>query len=273
MITGKILGKTYVLNGVPLEVSGFQPDMSVDIYYEVVRLIEGKLLFLQDHLNRLNNSLAGTGISFPGRESILKNLRLLLENNSFSQGNIRICLQPSRGNGSDLLCYFVPYFYPEASMYRKGVRLLTYPHTRPNPGIKKWDDRFRSSVGKFIRDQGIYEAILLNRMGEITEGSRSNLSFIDQRGRLVTVPDKHILPGITRKYVLEIAKQEGIPVIEKSIALDSLDTLTSAFISGTSPKVLPVRKLDKYSFEVSHPVLQELMKKFEELILENLSAV
>lgn len=273
MITGKILGETYVLNGVPLDVSGFMPDMSVDIYYEVVRLIEGKLLFLDDHLDRLKNSLAGSGLVFPGGETICKNFSLLLENNSFSQGNIRICLQPSTDNNSDLLCYFVPYFYPEASNYLEGVHLLTYPHTRPNPGIKKWDDRFRSSVGKFIMDKGIYEAVLLNRNGQITEGSRSNLSFIDKKGRLVTVPDRQILPGITRKYVLKIAQQEGIPVIEKSIALDSLDTFPSAFISGTSPKVLPVRKLDKYIFEVSHPVLQVLMVKFEELIQENLSAV
>ena len=273
MITGKILGKTYVLNGVPLDVSGFNPDMSVDIYYEVIRLIDGQVLFLQDHLDRLKNSLAGTGILFPGRDTLLKNLSLLLKNNSFSQGNIRICLQPSTANNADLFCYFVPYFYPEANKYLEGVRLLTYPHIRPNPGIKKWDDRFRSSVGKFIREQGIYEAVLVNRKGEITEGSRSNLFFIDQKGRLVTVPDKFILPGITRKYVLAIAQQEGIPVIESSISLDSLGTLASAFISGTSPKVLPVKQLDNYSFEVSHPVLQMLMKRFEELILENLSAV
>jgi branched-chain amino acid aminotransferase len=273
MITGKILGKTYVLNGVPLDVSGFKPDMSVDIYYEVVRLIEGKLLFLNDHLDRLGNSLAGSGLVFPGEETIRKNLRLLLENNSYSQGNIRICLQSSPEKSSDLQCYFIPYFYPEASDYLEGVRLLTYPHIRPNPGIKKWDDRFRSSVGKFIREKGIYEAVLLNRDGQITEGSRSNLSFIDQKGTLVTVPDGQILPGITRKYVLKIAQQEGIPVIERSIALDSLDTLSSAFISGTSPKVLPVKELDKYSFEVSHPVLQVLMKKFEELIMKNLSSV
>lgn len=273
MITGKILGKTYVLNGVPLDVSGFKPDMSVDIYYEVLRLIDGRLLFLHDHLDRLNNSLSGSGLFYPGKDIILENLSLLLGNNSFSQGNIRICIQSSTGKNSDLLCYFVPYFYPEASMYEEGVRLLTYPHTRPNPGIKKWDDRFRSSVGKFIRDQGIYEAVLLNRNGQITEGSRSNLSFFDQKGSLITVPVKHILPGITRKYVLDLAKQEGIPVIERSISLNTLDTFTSAFISGTSPKVLPVKMLDNISFEVSHPVLQKLMKKFDELILANLSAV
>jgi branched-chain amino acid aminotransferase len=273
MITGKILGKTYVLNGVPLDVSGFNPDMSVDIYYEVLRLMDGKLLFLQDHLDRLRQSLAGSGILFPGRDTLLKNLRLLLDKNSFTQGNIRICLQPSTENGSDLLCYFVPYVYPDAAMYKEGVNLMIYPYVRTNPGIKKWDDRFRSSVGQFIRDQGVYEAVLLNNDGQITEGSRSNLFFIDPQGCLVTVSERLILPGITRKYVLEIAENNGIPVIERNVTLSSLEGLLSAFISGTSPKVLPVRILDKYHFDVSHPILQLLMKQFELLIQENLSGV
>lgn len=273
MSTGKTLGLTYVINGKSADLSDFIPDMSADIYYEVIRLIDGKLLFLEDHLDRLKNSLAGSGVVFPGKEAILGSLALLLEKNSFKQGNIRICLQPNTENMSDLLCYFVPYVYPEPRMYKEGVRLLTYPYTRSNPGIKKWDDRFRSSVGQYIREHGVYEAVLQNKNGQITEGSRSNLSFIDHQGCLVTVPDKLILPGITRKHVLEIAREHGIPILEKSISLESLDSFSSAFISGTSPKVLPVNLLDKTSFDVSHPVLQLLMKQFEELMQENLSAI
>ena len=49
MITGKILGDKYVIKDISADVSGFVPDMSADIYYEVIRLIDGKLLFLPDH--------------------------------------------------------------------------------------------------------------------------------------------------------------------------------------------------------------------------------
>jgi branched-chain amino acid aminotransferase len=273
MKTGKILGKTYIANGVPTDISDFIPDMSADIYYEVVRLIDGKLLFLQDHMDRLGKSLSGSGIPFPGTDLMLKNLRLLLEKNSFTQGNIRICLQQSPMNGTDLLSYFIPYVYPDTAMYKEGVRLMTYPHTRPNPGIKKWDDRFRRSVGQYIREHGIYEAVLVNREKQITEGSRSNLFFIDRQNCLITISEKAILPGITRKYVLEIAQKNGISILEKNVAQESLEGLVSAFISGTSPKVLPVKKLDKYRFDVSHPILQLLMKEFELLIQKNLTEV
>ncbi len=273
MSTRKTLGEKYIINGKSADVLDFIPDMSADIYYEVVRLIDGKLLFLQDHLDRLRNSLAGSGIVFPGKDTLLHNLRLLLEQNSFTHGNIRICLQPSTENGSDLLCYFISYVYPDAIMYKEGVQLVTYPYIRSNPGIKKWDERFRSSVGQYIREHGVYEAVLLNKEKQITEGSRSNLFFIDQQDKLVTVPEKVILPGITRNYVLEIAQRNGIPILERSVSLNSLDSMVSAFISGTSPKVLPVKKLDKYCFDVSHPVLQLLIQQFELLIHKNLSAV
>ncbi len=273
MSSDKTSGETYVLNGNPADISGFIPDMSADIYYEVVRLIDGKFLFLQDHLDRLEHSLTGSGISFPGRELIMDHLGVLLRNNSLTRGNIRICLQSAPGKGADLLCYFIPYMYPDPGMYKEGVLLKSYPHTRPNPGIKKWDDHFRFSVGRFIREQGIYEAVLLNRDRQITEGSRSNLFFIDRDHCLVTAPEPMILPGITRRYVFDIARSHGIRIIEEAVALTSAGSYLSAFISGTSPKVLPVKQLDGFRFEVAHPVMQLLMQQFEQILQENLTGV
>ena len=58
MITGKILGKKYVINGMSADASGKVPYMSADTYYEVIRLIDGKLLFLSYHLERLRQSLS-----------------------------------------------------------------------------------------------------------------------------------------------------------------------------------------------------------------------
>jgi len=199
MITGKILGNRYVINGKSADASGFVPDMSADIYYEVVRLIDGKLLFLQDHLKRLEQSISGSGIEYPGKRSILQNLSLLIGENSFREGNIRICLQRSNGSKTLLLCYFIPYFYPDPIMYKKGVKLVIYPHIRPNPGIKKWDDHFRNSVSKYILDHSVYEAALINDQNQITEGSRSNIFYIDRNGSLITMPEIKVLPGITRK--------------------------------------------------------------------------
>jgi branched-chain amino acid aminotransferase len=266
MITGKILGKKYVINGISVDASGSIPDMSADIYYEVVRLIDGKLLFLHDHLARLQQSISGLGINYPGNQAIIENLDLLINENSFKKGNIRICLQNSNGNTPLLLCYFIPYFYPDPEMYNVGVKLAVYPHIRPNPGIKKWDNQFRTAVSRYIQENKVYEVVLMNQQNQITEGSRSNVFFIDQDGGLLTTPDKSILPGITRKYVLEIAAREGLPVNEKTISIDSLDRIVSVFISGTSPKVLPVKQIEKVCFNVNHPTLRLLMDEFDRLV-------
>ena len=136
--------------------------MSAETYYEVVRLIDKKILFLDDHLERLRKSVSGSTLESPGDQVIITNLRLLINENPFTTGNIRICLQKTDDSTPSLQCYYVPYVYPDQSMYLKGVELAIYPHRRPNPGIKKWDDQFRRSVGKFIRDKGVYEAVLMN---------------------------------------------------------------------------------------------------------------
>lgn len=273
MITGKILGKTYVINGASADASGFVPDMSTNTYYEVLRLIDGKVLFLQDHLERLRRSLSGSSIPYPGDQQVIETMRLLVKENPFREGNIRICLQQSRGNRPLLQGYFVPYFYPDDKMYREGVKLATYPHQRPNPGIKKWDDLFRNSVAAYIMENGLYEAALVNSKQQITEGSRSNIFFIDREGCLISVPEKDLLPGITRKYVLEIARKKSVPIIEKTIALEDLKSLVSVFISGTSPKVLPVKQIDNQFFDVNHPSLRLLMEQFELLVRESLSSI
>lgn len=273
MIAGQVLGEKYILNGKATDVSGFTPDMSADIYYEVIRLMDGKFLFLGDHLERLQHSLSGSGIAYPGVQAITESLRLLQVNNSFTLGNIRICIQQRGHTEPSMLCYFVPYFYPEICMYKSGVQLATYPHIRPNPGIKKWDDRFRVSVNAFIREHGIYEAILMNDRKQVTEGSRSNLFFLDRENRLITAPARDVLPGITRKYVLKICNEEGVGILERSIHLSDLEQMSSCFISGTSPKILPVWKLDGFQFNVGHPLLHLLMERFETIIKENLTSL
>lgn len=266
----QILGDIYVVDGHPAEVRDFTPGLSAEVYYEVVRMINGKFLFLEDHLKRLEHSLEASGLSTPGKEAIRESLRVLQRSNAFKEGNIRICIQIESGREQQLFCYFIPYMYPEVCTYKSGVQVMTYPHVRPNPGIKKWDDRFRSAVSQFIRETGSYEAILLNRRHEVTEGSRSNLFFIDPGGQLVSAPETEILPGITRQYLLDICRTEKLKVVHRPIPLKELEQFDSCFLSGTSPKVLPVWKLNGVIYEVNHPILKMLMERFDRVILQHL---
>lgn len=273
MSAQQILGDKYTRNGILAEVSDFHANMSADIYYEVVRIIGKQFLFLDDHLERLKASSRNSGLTFPGADTIRENLKLLLGANSFHDGNIRICLQQSSARETELLCYFVPWYYPDECTYLSGVQLVSYAHERPDPGIKKWDDNFRTNIKKHIRAHGVYEALLLNKQNQITEGSRSNVFFIDASNRLITPPEKHILPGITRKYVLQICRQEQIEAIEKQVSLEDLGSLEGCFISGTSPKILPVWQIDHVQFRADHPLVRKIMEHFEIILKKNLQTI
>lgn len=266
MTTKQILGEKYIINGISADVSGYFPDVSADIYYEVVRITGLRFLFLDDHLERLRNSIKDSELIFPGEAIILESLKTLLSENKFTEGNIRICLQKNKGTNPDLLCFFTPWIYPDEYTYLSGVQLVTYSHERPNPGIKKWDDKFRTDVRQCIRDYDVYEALLLNRESEITEGSRSNVFFIDASKRLITPPEHSVLPGITRKYVMQICSEQGLDVIERVIPGAELKELSACFISGTSPKVLPVSQIDQHQFNADHPILRTIMKQFDIIV-------
>ena len=122
-----------------------------------------------------------------------------------------------------------------------------------------------------IRSFGVYETVLVNDRKEITEGSRSNIFFIDPMDRVITPPLKDVLPGITRKYVIGICQSEAIEVIERPVVLNELNRFISCFISGTSPKVLPVWQLDSFQFRADHRVTKTIMARFESLLQNNLT--
>lgn len=96
-----------------------------------------------------------------------------------------------------------------------------------------------------LRD-GYDEAIFLDSRGHVVEGSAENI-FLVIDGALVTPPvSDNILEGITRKSVLEIAKDLGIPCVERSVDRTELYKAEEIFLTGTGAKVSPVVEIDQY---------------------------
>ncbi len=261
----KIRGNTIILDGNPAAISDYVPDAAAGMYYEVIRLINGKLLFAEDHLERLRASCSQAAASCPDREMLLNHLQLLLQLSPIRSGNIKLVLF-KRLEKIHIACFFVPHFYPTDQDYMDGVRTKTYAFERPDPTIKRWNEDFRHNVNQFIRQEQIYEALLLNAQGALTEGSRSNLFFIDAKSRIYTAPAYMILPGITRKHVLQICREHQFEVIEEAITLEAAVHMENCFISGTSPKVLPVRRLDDLQFATDSRVIRTIMEAYNRLI-------
>jgi branched-chain amino acid aminotransferase len=238
--------------------------------YEVVRLVEGRYLFLEDHLERLFHTLDISGIdSWVSASEIRDSLKILLEKNSISKGNVKIVMNVQENGSKHFLVYFVFHRYPSSRDYNQGVKVITYPYERIDPNKKIWRPEFRRHVAEKLHDSGAFEALLLNSDKNITEASKANV-FAIQGSFIITPPVDVVLPGITRHYVLEICDKLSLQIIRKKIPFEEIPSFEGLFLTGTSLYVLPVSSVNDYPVPVNHPVLDEIMKKFQLVIKKHL---
>lgn len=263
----QIRGEVFVLNGAlkkPENSDRMFPDPTL---YEVVRCLNGKILFLNDHLDRLKSSCQAIGIQTIDQQLIIDSLNLLMQSVNIQEGNIRIEIHPHEET-LHYRCYFVPHSYPESSDYINGVSTISLSAQRDVPGVKRQNLALREQTDALLSREGIYEVLLLNEQKRFTEGSRSNLFFLDTQDRIITAPAEKVLEGITRKYVLEVIHQLDLKVIFDCLPYSALPTIKGCFLSGTSPKVLPIHKVDRTTFEVDHPILRAIMIGYDQIMMQ-----
>lgn len=244
------------------------PDNST-IFYEVIRVINGIPLFLDEHVDRLEKSTLLSGIIFDV-DQLVKNIIELVKRNPVKEKNLKISLYCDQANRHkyQIVVYFIESSYPLASIYQNGVRAELIPLERKNPNVKLENPVLRHSADKVICLSQTHEALLVNDEGFITEGSRSNF-FAVINNTLVTPPSKDVLEGVTRKMVIALAKQNSIPFQERPIHKRELDSFDGVFITGTSPKVLPITQIGNHNFKIPK-LTQEMIKHYDELVNKNL---
>lgn len=118
-----------------------------------------------------------------------------------------------------------------------------------------------------VRDQGYHEALLMDHYGCVGEGPGENI-FIITDGTLITPGPGSILRGITRRSIMTIAKDQGIPVEERRITLDDIHYSDESFFTGTAAEVTPIYSVDdrKIGKASPGPITQKLQKIFEDTI-------
>ena len=237
------------------------------VIYEVARIMNRSILFLEDHLDRLELSFHQLKIPLPhSRHFIQSKLALLTEINQFIPGNIRFqYILPYLGIDFDFYAFYIPHSYPSKDQYENGVDLVSMEAVRENPMAKVQHSELNMAVNRLIQETRRVLILFTHPDGFITEGSRSNF-FMIQNATVYTAPYSDVLPGITRKYVIDVCKAIGIPLIERRISLEKLETMDAVFLAGTSPKILPVRKIDSKSFEVQNKILRKIMREYDKII-------
>lgn len=230
--------------------------------YEVVRLRKGIPLFWENHAQRLENTarLAGEpGIVHP--DALLLQIKELSRREQILNGNVKIVYRVSDKPVMQLL-YFIEVVYPSEEMYRNGVPAILYRADRKNPRAKIIQHALRTAVYKRLLQTGRYEALLVNKEHCVTEGSRSNVFFIEG-DRLVTAGGTYVLEGITRNIVLELCKEIAIQVTFCCYPIDRISRADGIFLTGTTPGVLPVASVGEQSFNPRHPLIARMREVFQ----------
>lgn len=234
--------------------------MEEKVIYEVLRVIEGKPIFLENHFNRMRNSFEliseDADITY---EEISNRVYDLIKKENKLEGNIKITYEVY---SKELKVFFIEHSYPSKEMYENGVKTILYFGERENPNAKIVNEGFREKVNKEIRNNEAYEAILVDSNGSITEGSKSNI-FMVKENKLLTSPVKAVLPGITRGEIIALAKKLKIEVEEIEYKYSDINELDGMFISGTSPKILPIKQVNDISLDVNNSIIRRLIIEYD----------
>lgn len=233
--------------------------------YEVIRIIDGFALFIEDHFARLKNSLKIKGVEFEMQyEDFQHYIAELVKLNQKNQGNIKFVYNMD-GATSDWYFSFIPHSYPDQKDYKNGVSVELLFGERANPNAKVMQQNLWDKANQMISDLNVYEVLLVDRDGLITEGSRSNVFFV-KNNVFYTAPASLVLIGITRQKVNDCLAELGFPLVEFAVSAAGVGSYDAAFLTGTSPKVLPIRTIGKYGFDPDVQVVNRLIEEYDHRI-------
>ena len=236
---------------VSIEDRGFQFG---DGIYEVIRTYKGRPFALEAHLDRLERSATALDLTQPySRTEWTRHLLEGIRRAAYPEAKIYI--QLSRGvaprdhaypaEGTPTAVMTVREFHPlDRSVQAAGVEAMTTEDIRwGRCDIKSVNLLANVLARQQAKQAKVFEAILV-KAGLVTEGAVSNVMVV-QGGAVMTAPEgPRILSGVTRAVVLELARNEGLPVQERFISQAELYGSDEVFLTGTTVEVLAVVRVD-----------------------------
>lgn len=265
------IGKYYLLNNTLKSTDDLYEGYDNEGFsvYEIVRVKDSIAIFLEDHLQRLYHSLELEGLWIKeSRKELEYQVRKLIGNNPVRSGKIKMVANFYRYPQSldyGLWLYFDRYEPPTEHQYQNGIATILCHAVRNDPNVKMLNTEARLKADAKIRELSVYEALLVDGEGFINEGSRSNIFFIAGY-TLFTPPDEAVLPGIARSKILDICREHHLDLQIRKIHQGDLNNFGTAFLSGTTPKILPVKRIDNITFSVENRLMAFLMQAYNDKI-------
>jgi len=238
---------------VHIEDRGYQ---FADGIYEVVPVYRGKLIDEEMHLDRLEFSLGELEIAAPMERRALKLvLREVLRRNGIERGILY--MQVTRGvaprnhafpaMARPALVITCKRLKPVPAKYlEEGVGVITLPDLRWKRCDIKTIGLLANVLGKQrATEEGAYEAWQIDPEGNVTEGTSTNAWIVTKDKKIVTRPlGPEILPGVTRRALLELLESTDFTLEERSFTLDEAFSAAEAFLTSSSVYLLPITRID-----------------------------
>jgi branched-chain amino acid aminotransferase len=253
--------------------------------YDTERTFAGKIFRLQEHLDRLWRSLAYVRIDPPiaqdelaaiTEEVAARNLPIVGDDLWVSQRISRGAPIDQGGEGRPTViveCLPIPFTF-RAPYYRDGVHLRTPTARRTPPWALSPQAKTVNLLNLWVADQEVLSQdprswpLLTDEHGCLAEGAGANV-FVVQDGVIATPPARHVLPGITRAVVIELASELGLPLVERDVDLFAATTADEIFITSTSLCVCPAASINGAPVrhpEIPGPVTRRLQDAFSALV-------
>ena len=259
--------------------SGF---MLGDGVWEGLRLHQGRLAFVDRHLDRLFEGAKAIAMDIGlSRDELTKRLYDTLDANRMSEG-VHVRLMVTRGVRSTpyqdprvvvsgaTVVIIAEYKEPDPATAERGLDLFTVHVRRGDPAVQDQKINSHSKLNCILASiqatqAGADEALMLDPHGFVATCNSTHF-FIVRKGELWTSSGKYCLGGITRQLVLEIARDAGIPAIEKDFSLTDAYGADEAFVTGTFAGIVPVRQVDGRKLACRGPMVERLQQLYAERI-------
>jgi len=240
-----------------------------DGVWEGIRLHKSKLVFIEEHLDRLFASAKGISLDIPfSKKDVINQINKVLIKNKMDD-NIHIRLIISRGNK------ITPYQNPNANIgpinfviipehkktnpdiYRKGVIIGRVDNIRPNEKILSPHYNTLSKLNCILASieankLGYDEGIMNDINGNISTCNSTNLFFI-QGSQVITSTGEYCLNGITRGKAIKVCKENRIECSETNFTFKDIIDCDEAFVTGTFAGIIPVSKLEDRELKSTSP--------------------
>lgn len=238
---------------VHIEDRGFQ---FADGVYEVIPIVNKRLVDAPPHLDRLERSLSEMSIAMPVSRKVLELVvDELIGRNGVSEG--LIYMQITRGvaprdhkfpegvRPSIVMTTKRVRFFTQKNL-SDGVKVITIPDIRWTRCDIKTVSLLANCMGKTqAAAAGSYEAWQVDQKGMVTEGTSSNAWIVTDDDKLLTRPGGHeILRGVTRQRLLRIAGETGLIFEERAFSVEEAKAAREAFVSSATSFLTPVVTID-----------------------------